>query len=704
MITIAEDRPIEHFEDDLFGRKPIVDMISNAIISKATTAHGCYVIGVYGKWGEGKSSVFKLVKEQLLTNKKDNIVIAEFNPWLFKDQESLLLDFFNTIAKEPIGRGLSNKIKKYAPIVALGAQGIINIAQTALDIAIPSVGTLAEKITSIGESIPDLGVTLAKRKKEISQTLRKSNKHLVVFIDDIDRLDKDETHTLFKLIKQNADFDNVTYLLAMDVEMVAKAIGGRFGAGDVSDGYNFIDKIVQVPIVLPHIQSSHLKLLFNKQLNEVISALPTAHTSVAEHITTNSDKIVDILHGLFETKRDILRYTNQIQFILPTLYEEVNLFDLCLLEAIKLFHPIGYREIHRKRNVIFRQESIDEALAYFHYKDNPDELKKIREAQRAELLSDIMTGCPEKQSLQIKRIIKEHLLRPYFHDHTRASDKQLCDINYFDKYFVGCSPDDKVSDLTLYELAEQVSNTDCNNYDELANAINNILDKYGWEEVKRSVMFVINLGKDAIEKNIATKKLSIAVSGISIAGKKASFWTVEVFLCHIMNQMLVPITNPRENAKPDEDMIFETCEIIIASVALGFVPYFAAILYEDIQIAHEKKVNLVKKAIDRIIESKGADELLKVGKYAKVRLFSAWKKAAQTELNTFIAQKISEPSFDLIEFVESFAVDNDYTGFSNIFDDNQQLYDTIQSKVAEEHKKGNTAIRAFLSAYEVAKS
>lgn len=696
MIAIAEDRPIEHMSDDLFGRKPIVDMISRAIINKAAKEHSCYVIGVYGKWGEGKSSVFKLVKEQLLANKEDQILISEFNPWLFKDQESLLMEFFNVLADERIDKVFAAQIKKYAPIVALGVQGLLYGAQFATGVPMPWIPWLGKRIRKVGDSMPDSKTTVSERKKEISKTLKASGKHLVIFIDDIDRLDKEETHAVFKLIKQNADFDNVIYLLAMDVEMVAKSISGRFGKGEVSDGYNFIDKIVQVPITLPQIQASHLKSLFHKQLNEILSGLPSAHSSVTDHITGNIDKIVGILGGLFETRRDMLRYTNQIQFIFPLLYEEVNIFDLCMLEAIKLFHPIGYRTIHRKRNVILRKED-DSTMQYFLYRDKPDELKRIKEEGKSRLLDSIMEGCSEKYVVPIQRIITDHLLHSFFHDNSRPADKSLSNASYFDKYFISCPPDDVISDLQLYALAEQLNDTTPL---KKANDLDLILDKYGWEELKRAVLFVINLGKDVSDKNVATRQMAVAVSLMRFVGNGASTWSVETFLSNIINQMYLPPTNSRERAKQDEDAISETCEIIIANAALDFILFFAAILYEDLSIATNKKAALAKQAIDRIISERNADELLKVGKYTKVRLFAAWAITAQTELDLFIEQKLSEAEFDVVEFLEGFIEDGKDTYIDTIFPHNQPLYDAIHARVPEEKINSNAAIQSFLKSYK----
>ena len=90
--NISEDSPITTAKDDVFGRKRIVDAVVQTIINKSQSKHTCFTIGIYGKWGDGKTSTLNLISEQL--NQQENIIISCFNPWLFKDQESLLLDFF----------------------------------------------------------------------------------------------------------------------------------------------------------------------------------------------------------------------------------------------------------------------------------------------------------------------------------------------------------------------------------------------------------------------------------------------------------------------------------------------------------------------------------------------------------------------------------------------------------------------------------
>lgn len=133
---IIIDSPKEKLEDDLFGWAPIVNRIADIIRLKSSVSHDCFTIGIYGKWGEGKSSLMNMVCENL--SLEENIEVIHFNPWLFKDQESLLLDFFKTLQKGNISDEFVNKIKQYGPMVSLGVSGLVNLA-------LPGMGTIVGK-------------------------------------------------------------------------------------------------------------------------------------------------------------------------------------------------------------------------------------------------------------------------------------------------------------------------------------------------------------------------------------------------------------------------------------------------------------------------------------------------------------------------------------------------------------------------------
>src|SRR5690554_7527449 len=112
-MNIIPDTPKKSIKEDLFGRERIVNSIVETIKSRSTSEHDCYTIGIYGKWGEGKTSLLNMVCEKI--SDEDNIDVIRFNPWLFKDQESLLLDFFKALQNGITSKEVVEKIKQYGP-------------------------------------------------------------------------------------------------------------------------------------------------------------------------------------------------------------------------------------------------------------------------------------------------------------------------------------------------------------------------------------------------------------------------------------------------------------------------------------------------------------------------------------------------------------------------------------------------------------
>src|SRR5258708_7345512 len=68
-------------------------------------------------------------------------------------------------------------------------------------------------------------VELDELKTRVSKILVEAGHRVVVFIDDIDRLDRREIHAILKLIKLSASFQNTAYVLAFDDEMVSASLG-----------------------------------------------------------------------------------------------------------------------------------------------------------------------------------------------------------------------------------------------------------------------------------------------------------------------------------------------------------------------------------------------------------------------------------------------------------------------------------------------
>ena len=81
-LSLATDTPIKAREQDLIGRTPFAERLAD--ILKSAAGPESLVIGLYGPWGSGKTSVINLV-ENALSRKDDDgkagVSVVRFEPW-----------------------------------------------------------------------------------------------------------------------------------------------------------------------------------------------------------------------------------------------------------------------------------------------------------------------------------------------------------------------------------------------------------------------------------------------------------------------------------------------------------------------------------------------------------------------------------------------------------------------------------------------
>ena len=79
-MKVIQDTPLTKMADDKLGRENIVDLIVDSINNHVQNDHPCLVYGIYGKRGEGKTSLMNFIKSRLLAQgSTDNISLVEFN-------------------------------------------------------------------------------------------------------------------------------------------------------------------------------------------------------------------------------------------------------------------------------------------------------------------------------------------------------------------------------------------------------------------------------------------------------------------------------------------------------------------------------------------------------------------------------------------------------------------------------------------------
>lgn len=377
---------ISSVEEDALGRKPFIEAVANFIKSQSTEVNkdkkkelrnlgDPLTIGIYGKWGYGKTSVINCVKTEV---EKAKFFTAYYNPWMYNNEEDLVQHLFETIVsavnvKEDIEnrKELISKLKKYSLGFLKGFKARAKFGVPFTDIGV-SVGYDAKPlIEAIEKDIDvDSDETIYDVKEEINKVLTSLSNPIVIFIDDIDRLSKTEIYTLFKTVRLIADFKNIIYVLSFDDEMVAKSIKEKFADGKDKDGFNYLEKIIDIPLRLP----SYNRLIIKDYLYSKID-----FTGSVPFFDNLFSFIVD---EVITTPRQCSRVINSVSFLKSNLKHICNKY-LFILEAIRLNRPDVYNIFKLYHMVVIKQQNLqyfvdlDKEALLREYHDQEDYSRRI---------------------------------------------------------------------------------------------------------------------------------------------------------------------------------------------------------------------------------------------------------------------------------------------------------------------------------------
>jgi predicted KAP-like P-loop ATPase len=166
---------------------------------------------------------------------------------------------------------------------------------------------------------------------------------ILIVIDDIDRLNKDEICQIFQLVKSVADFPNTIYILSFSPDVVTTSLAGIQGI----EGRKYLEKIVQYPIEIPSVSQEALESYLFKKIDEIID----------RNSNLFSQEKFDTLfyhynfRSYFENLREIKRFLNVFHFDFDLLLNEVDIVDLIFISAIKSLDSYFYNYIKDNKSV-----------------------------------------------------------------------------------------------------------------------------------------------------------------------------------------------------------------------------------------------------------------------------------------------------------------------------------------------------------------
>ena len=330
------DRAITQIEDDLIGRSSFSKALGKAICD--CDSLDSIVLGLYGKWGSGKTSIANMAMQTVLelSEHENKPIILRFSPWNYTDKDNLISLFFRALSaaidgsdNTEIKAKVGDTLKEYA--------GLFDSLSL-----IPLVGTAAAAATKgaaqlLGNYLANQG-DLDTYKKNLEVALKESNQRFIIIIDDIDRLTKYQICDVFQLVKQVADLPHIMYVLLMDRDIVKNALTEVHNC----DGNDYLEKIVQIPFEIPEINKARLNDIVRSKLVESLQKTPREGSIDYAYWTV---VFRNCISPFIYTLRDVNRLLNTFCFKYDMMYSETAFEDMVSITTIEVLEPELYRWI-----------------------------------------------------------------------------------------------------------------------------------------------------------------------------------------------------------------------------------------------------------------------------------------------------------------------------------------------------------------------
>jgi hypothetical protein len=401
------DQALQNAENDEFGHGDYAELLEKIVYDQPTP----FNIGIFGKWGVGKSTIVNLLKERLKGDiAKNKIKFLEIRVWKY-DEDSLRRKFIVKIA-EGLGLPIDDIYhdvyydKEYESAL-VNIRDIISTILNRKSIALWSliisfllwvtfrliniIGIENQLLNSISIKVEQfitipLFVSIfmwivsiikeAKIKFKIGkydsqeqfenkfiELVKKDKSKKIIFIDDLDRCSKEKVVKVIETIKTFLDVESCIFIIACDDEIIKKAINKTQELYDEqgnNEGAEYLEKFFQYTLRIPPFMVTDMRKFITNLLNKNGSDLTKLNETLEDivFITVNNNvkSPRNAITAINEFSSSyILAHKRELSSSSKLHDRKItdNLPILALVTSIRLHFPEFYGDMLRNNDLIF---------------------------------------------------------------------------------------------------------------------------------------------------------------------------------------------------------------------------------------------------------------------------------------------------------------------------------------------------------------
>ena len=263
-LVLLSDEPTKDYHADGLNMLGYANVVAGAAIG----TRGPFTIGVFGKWGEGKSSVLRQALS-LIDESVSDAICVWFNAWQYDHEPYPIVPLALTIA-EKVDREIpeSNKHENASRWITLREIGTalralasgLTVKAPFLDIDVKAILSELDRSTGATDGEPlrpglyqkAFGLLQAASATPAEETERPP---IVVFIDDLDRCMPQHALRLLQAIRLVLSQPGFIFVLALDRDPIVHYLTREYEELGMEhpelSARSYLDKMVQLPLWLP---------------------------------------------------------------------------------------------------------------------------------------------------------------------------------------------------------------------------------------------------------------------------------------------------------------------------------------------------------------------------------------------------------------------------------------------------------------------
>jgi Cdc6-like AAA superfamily ATPase len=289
------------------------DVYRDSLCQFIKQSDSSFTIGIYGKWGEGKTTLMESVFKEFNTKEKyPNITPVWFNPWRYERENNFaLIPLLLEISKNIEDRGEDNK--KILKRVCLGLiKTLIAITPQLAILTNPNLNSnindlikgisgnansQIENTTAAAQEKSDKDLIYASLFSDLEEAVKNFTSTIVVFVDDLDRCSPKKLLEVFESIKMFLGMKNFIFVIGVDQTELQLNIEKEYK----TNSERYLNTIIQLPVFLPEWKPEHIKSIIADILPEKVQNENfDDHTlGIIANVEDNPGKAKSLTNSLF---------------------------------------------------------------------------------------------------------------------------------------------------------------------------------------------------------------------------------------------------------------------------------------------------------------------------------------------------------------------------------------------------------------------